>query len=159
MRTWLMIKTWVLVSRCGDGEAVAGAGPGAGHKEMLRRVAAHRHGEDFDADIDNEYSYKMGAWVCEDSVGMLAASTDGRVCEQSEGNNREGRLRRLPDVGMAYTTIASNPLCSVLLVTTNTTTVSCGRSLLRPFFFLLAGDYCGCCHVHVHRVRATEASG
>ena len=29
---------------------------GQGHKEMLRRVAAHRHGEDFNADIDNEYS-------------------------------------------------------------------------------------------------------
>ena len=25
-------------------------------------MAAHRHGEDFDADIDNEYSYKMGVW-------------------------------------------------------------------------------------------------
>ena len=35
---------------------------GQGHKEMLRRVAAHRHGEDFNADIDNEYSYKMGVW-------------------------------------------------------------------------------------------------
>ena len=29
---------------------------------MLRRVAAHRHGEDSNADIDNEYSYKMGVW-------------------------------------------------------------------------------------------------
>ena len=29
---------------------------GQGHKEMLRRIAARRHGEDFDADIDNEYS-------------------------------------------------------------------------------------------------------
>ena len=29
---------------------------------MLRRVAAHRHGEDFNADIDNEYSYTMGVW-------------------------------------------------------------------------------------------------
>ena len=36
--------------------------PGQGHKEMLRWVAAHRHGEDFNADIDNEYSYKMGVW-------------------------------------------------------------------------------------------------
>ena len=35
---------------------------GQGHKEMLRRVAAHRHGEDFNADIDNEYSYKKGVW-------------------------------------------------------------------------------------------------
>ena len=35
---------------------------GKGHKEMLRRVAAHRHGEDFNADIDNEYSYKKGVW-------------------------------------------------------------------------------------------------
>ena len=35
---------------------------GQGHKETLRRVAAHRHGEDFNADIDNEYSYKMGVW-------------------------------------------------------------------------------------------------
>ena len=35
---------------------------GQGHKEMLRRVAAHRHGEDFNTDIDNEYSYKMGVW-------------------------------------------------------------------------------------------------
>ena len=36
---------------------------GQGHKEMLRRVAAHRHGEDFNADIDNEYSYKKGVWT------------------------------------------------------------------------------------------------
>ena len=35
---------------------------GQGHTEMLRRVAAHRHGEDFNEDIDNEYSYTMG--VC-----------------------------------------------------------------------------------------------
>ena len=35
---------------------------GQGHKEILRRVASHRHGEDFDADVDNENSYKMGVW-------------------------------------------------------------------------------------------------
>ena len=35
---------------------------GQGHKEMLRRDAAHRHGEDFNADIDDEYSYKKGVW-------------------------------------------------------------------------------------------------
>ena len=35
---------------------------GQGHKEMLRRVAAHRHGEDFDADVDNEHSCKKGVW-------------------------------------------------------------------------------------------------
>ena len=28
---------------------------GQGHKEMLRRAAAHRHGEDFNADVDNEH--------------------------------------------------------------------------------------------------------
>ena len=27
--------------------------------------------------------------VCEDSAGMLVASTDGRVCEQPGGDNRE----------------------------------------------------------------------
>ena len=42
---------------------------GQGHKETPRRVAAHHHGEDFNADVDNEYSYTMGvrcaktAWV------------------------------------------------------------------------------------------------
>ena len=35
---------------------------GQGHKTMLRRVAAHRHGEDFNADTDNENSYTMGVW-------------------------------------------------------------------------------------------------
>ena len=35
---------------------------GHGHKEMVRRGTAHRHGEDFNADVVNEYSYKMGVW-------------------------------------------------------------------------------------------------
>ena len=35
---------------------------GQGHKEMLRRVAAHRHGEDFNADIDHECSHRMAVW-------------------------------------------------------------------------------------------------
>ena len=29
---------------------------------MLRRVVAHCHGEDFNANIANEYSYKMVVW-------------------------------------------------------------------------------------------------
>jgi len=29
---------------------------------MLRQAAAHRHGEDSNANINNEYSYKMGVW-------------------------------------------------------------------------------------------------
>ena len=35
---------------------------GPGHEELLKRITAHRHGEAFNADIDNEYSYKMGVW-------------------------------------------------------------------------------------------------
>ena len=35
---------------------------------MLRRVAAHRHGEDSNADIDNEYSYKMGVWCAKTAL-------------------------------------------------------------------------------------------
>ena len=65
---------------------------GQGHKEMLRRVAAHRHGEDCNADIDTEPHRALvqdGRVVCEDSVGMLAASTDGRVREPSGGDERK----------------------------------------------------------------------
>ena len=29
---------------------------------MLRRIAAHRHGDNVNADIDNEYSYMVGVW-------------------------------------------------------------------------------------------------
>ena len=40
---------------------------GQSHKETLRRVAAYRHGEDFTAYIDSEYSCNV---VCDDSVGV-----------------------------------------------------------------------------------------
>ena len=53
-------KEWVPVLRRGDGEA--SLTQGQGNKEMLRRVAAHRHGENFNADIDDEHSHKMGMW-------------------------------------------------------------------------------------------------
>ena len=29
---------------------------------MLRRIATHRHGDEVNADIDNEYSYMVGVW-------------------------------------------------------------------------------------------------
>ena len=36
---------------------------GQGFYELLKRIAAHRHGEDFNADIDNQYSYsRVGLW-------------------------------------------------------------------------------------------------
>ena len=51
---------------------------GRGHKEMLRRVAAHHHGEDFNADVDNEYSYNMGVWCAKTAWACWwQASTDG----------------------------------------------------------------------------------
>ena len=36
---------------------------GRGFYELLKRIAAHRHGKDFNADINNQYSYsRVGLW-------------------------------------------------------------------------------------------------
>ena len=57
-----------------EGEEKQSLTQSQGHKEMLRRVAAHRHGEDFIADIDTTSTYTR--WAC--GVRKKRGHTDGK---------------------------------------------------------------------------------
>ena len=66
-------KEWVPVLRCGDGEDIADAGPGAqGNAETGHGTPPRR---------ERQRGFKVlvhnGRVVCENSVGTLAASTKG----------------------------------------------------------------------------------
>ena len=63
---------------------------GQGHKEMLRWVAARRHGEDFDAGIDDECSCKMGVWCAKTAWACWRQALMVEFANHQEVTNANG---------------------------------------------------------------------